>query len=71
VKVLKEVWFVNSTGTVGIIVGEDTVTKERKAYVGVAEGVDQPSDIVQISKHGTKLSLDDVEHVLRLMKGYE
>ena len=70
-KVLKEVWFNNSTGTVGIIVGEDTATHERKAYVGVAEGVDQPSDIVHISKHGTKLSLDDVEHILRLMKGYD
>jgi len=71
VKVLKDIWFNNSLGTVGVIVGEDAITKERKAYVGVAEGVDQPSDIVHISQHGTKLSVDDVEHILRLMKGYE
>ena len=44
-KEIKTFWFTNFTEVVGIVVGEDEVTGERKAYVGAASGIDERADI--------------------------
>ena len=66
-KVLESLWFANSTGTVGIVIGEDEMTKKRKAYIGVAEGITEELDINSISQLGSPLSLECVKNIHALM----
>ena len=50
-------WFTCMTGTIGVVVGEDNVTKEKKAYIGVAAGFDQDADTKTVMELGAPLSL--------------
>jgi len=68
-KVLADYWFSDMYGgTVGIVVGEDELTKERKAYIGVAGGYNQEADKKSILEGGRKLSSSFLAGLLRLMK---
>ena len=61
-------WFNSSTGTVGLVVGEDVVTKERKAYIGAASGVDEQIDTEHIKRYGSKVSLHCLQEIVALME---
>lgn len=68
-KVLADYWFNDMRGgIVGIVVGEDEVTKERKAYIGTAEGHNQKVDMQSILDTGQKLSLPFLEGLVGLLK---
>ncbi len=55
-KILDTIWFTPMSGhTLGIVMGEDEVTKERKAYIGVAEGYDEHTDTRIIADTGVKI----------------
>ncbi len=54
--VLEAIWFTTrKAGTVGVIVAEDEVTKERKVYVGQASGLDETTDAQWILDWGVRL----------------
>ena len=41
---------------IGIVVGQDDVSGERKAYVGAGQGISRQDDIQSISTYGAKLT---------------
>lgn len=56
-------WFSGMAGLVGIVVGEDEITGEIKAYIGVAPGIDQVADAKFVNQGGTKLSLSTLDEI--------
>lgn len=58
-KFIKVIWF----GTIGLVIGADKVTKERKAYIGQGSGLDETFDIEHIMKHGTKVNPEVISEV--------
>ena len=51
-------WFTPATGEcIGIVYGTDDVTGERKAYIGVGNGINEEEDIALIAKTGAKFIL--------------
>lgn len=73
-KIIDSFWFTNPTtstpeyGTVGIVVVEDDITGDRKAYVGTARGASEKADGTYICEWGTTFSPERVEELLRLLK---
>ena len=55
-KIIDDIWFTGFRGIVGIVIGEDEVTGERKAYVGIGEGVSMDQDIKAIAEYGCPLT---------------
>jgi len=69
VKVLADYWFNDMRGgIVGIVVGEDEVTGERKAYIGAVEGYNQAVDKESILDGGQKLPLSFLEGLVKWLK---
>jgi len=68
-KVLADYWFSDMRGgTVGIIVGEDELTGEWKAYIGVGAGFNRELDKESILDGGQKLPVSFLEGLLRWLK---
>ena len=68
-KVLADYWFSDVWGgTCGIVIGEDSLTGERKAYIGVADGYSQEADKQHILEGGQKFSPSLLEGILGLLK---
>ena len=61
-------WFTCMTGTIGVVVGEDTVTKEKKAYIGVAGGFNEEADTKIVMERGAPLSLGWLLEVANYLK---
>ena len=68
-KIIESLWFTSTTGVVGIVVGEDDITKKRKAYIGLASGIDQKADTEHIAKQGGRFSLDAAKKLVYLLGG--
>ncbi len=47
-KVIETLWFSNIAGCIGIVVIEEDVTGDRKAYIGPISGTDEKADTEQI-----------------------
>ena len=68
-KILKAWWFSPMmTPHFGVVVGVDEITKEKKAYIGPADGLDEESDTRDIAARGAKLRRADLEEILEAMK---
>lgn len=67
-KVIETIWFTNNDGCIGIVIGEDDVTGDRKAYIGPASGADEKGDTGKILAWGNKLSIDTAERILHFLK---
>lgn len=70
-KVIDTLWFTNINGTVGIVIIEEDVTGDRKAYIGSVSGEDEKADTESLLAWGNKLSLDTfkrIEHFLKKEK---
>lgn len=68
-KILADYWFIDMRGgTMGIVVGEDECTGERKAYIGVGAGYNQETDRHFISEYGQKLPISFIEELLNYLK---
>lgn len=67
-KVIKTYWFSNMTGVIGIVVGQDTVTGEHKAYIGWGSGLDEKADEQQVREWGSKVNVTVLEEILALLK---
>lgn|GEM_PF-2466512 len=79
-KTIDSFWFTNSTtvalgpppfGTVGIVVGEDEHTGERKVYIGTAQGFEQKADEEHILEWGTEFKAERIEVLMQLLKKKE
>jgi len=55
-KIIDDIWFTGFRGIVGIVIGEDDATHERKAYIGVGSGIDLWKDVKTIAENGCKLT---------------
>lgn len=49
-------WFSGMTGMLGIVTGEDEMTGEKKAYIGVVDGQDEEADTERIRQLGSPVS---------------
>lgn len=71
-KIVDKLWFTNMKGTLGIVVLEEDITNERKAYIGVVSGNDEKADTEDIISWGNKFdveTLDRLEHHLCRRRG--
>jgi len=68
-KVIETLWFNSFGGTVGIVVGEEEITKTRVAYIGPASGIDEKEDTDHIISFGLPLSLDTTKKIVYLLGG--
>jgi len=66
-KVIDSLWFTNLDGCIGIIVIEEDITGDRKAYIGPASGKDEKADTEAILAWGNKFSLDVTERIHRYL----
>jgi len=56
-KVIDTIWFTGMNGCVGIVIGEDENTGERKAFIGTANGRNENADAEAITAWGIRLSV--------------
>lgn len=63
-RITRTFWFTQSGGPcIGIVIGEDENTGEKKAYVGTADGIDEELDAKSISRYGGKLNEHTVQQI--------
>ena len=67
-KIIETLWFNSFGGTVGIVVGEEDTTKDRKAYIGSASGLDEKADTDHIVNFGLPFSFATAERIVRLLQ---
>ncbi len=68
-KINHATWFTLRTGQcIGIVVGEDEVTKKKKAYIGTGKGIDEEADKKKIVEQGTSVSILAVEEICKQLK---
>jgi len=66
-KVIETLWFTNRDGCIGIVIIEEDVTGDRKAYIGPGSGHNQKADTEQIMAWGNKFSLDTALRLRHLL----
>lgn len=62
-KTIETLWFTGMSGCIGIVVIEEDITGDRKAYIGPASGTDEKADTEQIISLGNKFSLDTAQRI--------
>ncbi len=70
-KILATIWFTGRYGHCGIVLVEDILTGDRKAYLGVHTGTDEERDRDLIAYGGVELTAGVLERVLRHLKKEE
>lgn len=68
-KITSSHWFNGMFGTIGIVVGEDERTQQRKAYMGPAPGYNEDLDAQHIAKIGAPVMLSQIKDILRAFQG--
>ena len=63
-KVINTIWFTGMYGFCGIVLGEDSISGERKAYLGVHAGQSEAADQQIIADGGAKLPRGIVVRIL-------
>lgn len=66
-KIDKTFWFTGSYGTIGVVVGEDSTTKKKKAYIGVGGGFDRRRDIDHIATEGSPVNPGVIREILEAL----
>lgn len=66
-KIIETMWFTNRDGCIGIVVIQEDVTGDRKAYIGPVPGADEKADTESILAWGNKFSLDTVLRLRHLL----
>ena len=67
-KIKRPYWFTGFFGTIGVVVGEDNVTGEKKAYIGTAPGFDEDADAQYIAKTGSPVDPGHLAQILEDLK---
>lgn len=68
-KIIDDMWFSNSQGVVGIVVIEDEVTHERRAFIGAASGHDVKADTEAIAAFGNSFSASAAARIIIKLQG--
>ena len=65
-KILSSIWFTSmgSLRPVGIVIGKDEITKEKKAYIGTGMGLNEKDDEKMIAAKGAKLNIETLQVIL-------
>lgn len=66
-KTLRDYWFTTMNGTIGVVIGEDKLTGERKGYIGMAGGHNQQADIEVILEYGSPISIPILQEILQAL----
>jgi len=53
-------WVTSGFTTIGFVAGIDAVTKEKKIYAGVGNGISANDDIKHIAENGSKVNAQDM-----------
>ncbi|MBA7716799.1 hypothetical protein ES703_125877 [subsurface metagenome] len=67
-KVIDITWFTGMKGCVGIVIGEDENTGERKAFIGAANGRNENADAKAIIDWGTRLSVAVLQDIIKKLE---
>lgn len=66
---IKTTWFTTNSGLIiGIVIGRDEITNEKKAYMDIASGNDNENDQKFIAEFGQKLPFSFIEELYNDMK---
>lgn len=70
-KILDTIWFteMGSLRPIGIVIGEDEITGERKAYIGVGNGESEERDSKSIAGTGAKFHLETLRMIAMRLIG--
>jgi hypothetical protein len=65
-KVTDAFWFtqIGQPSLIGIVIGRDEITQEKKAYIGTAVGLDECLDAERIAEGGAKLRLQTAKEIV-------
>ena len=66
-RIVSSRWFCNLFGCVGVIVVDDLVTGERRAYIGTGQGENEQVDIDYICEWGQELHMFTLREIEREM----
>ena len=69
-KNLQSIWFTEIGGInpIGIVIGEDTITEKRKAYIGTGLGHNEEEDTKIIAERGAKVSPRILKFILKRLE---
>jgi hypothetical protein len=56
-------WF-NGRDTIGVVLGYDTITKQKKSYIGKVDGDNERHDLFNILCWGTKFDVECAEKLI-------
>lgn len=68
-KISDVIWFTNKDGSIGIVLGEDSVTCKKKGYIGSCKGESEGKDVEHIEKWGSKFTEETAERIFKHFKG--
>ena len=70
-KILDTIWFteLGKEEPIGIVIGEDENTGEKKAYIGTGNGFEEGSDTISIAERGAKVSPQILKFILKRLEG--
>jgi len=70
-KIINTIWFSEyaKEKPIGIILGEDETTKEKKVYIGTGQGIDEGEDTGHIVSCGSKFPLAIAKEVYNFLEG--
>ncbi|GAJ21933.1 unnamed protein product, partial [marine sediment metagenome] len=61
-------WFAGAKGCVGIVIGEEEFTGERKAFIGAANGRNENADAEAITAWGIRLSVAVLQGLIKKLE---
>lgn len=64
-KILDSIWFSSRGGYCGLVVGEDELTGEKMAYIGVVSGSNEGMDTQEVAQWGCKVNLRRLNEIIK------
>lgn len=64
-KILDAMWFSSRGGYCGLVVGEDELTGEKMAYIGVVSGNNEKVDAQEVAQWGCKVNLRRLNEIIK------
>lgn len=64
-KILDTMWFNSRGGHCGLVIGEDEVTGEKKAYIGVVSGTNEEADTKEVAEWGCRVNLSRLNGIIK------
>lgn len=62
-------WFSHMSGMIGIVVGQDKVTGQRKGYIGAAPGFDEDEDTKIVAERGSPVNSKILTEIADYLNG--